>query len=135
MNLWEWKRTTRLEGEQPVAAIRSSTAEATVPAAPVDVAVSERPVGIADPERLPAFTLPPAGVSLERSFCQDGFVVVPQVFDQTEIAEIRRAAIAEFPNNRGTTRPAVPDGFRSLLSGSVIASSSAGFVETQATCG
>ena len=105
MNLWKWKRTTRLEGEQPVAAIHSSTAEATVPAAPVDVAVSERPVDIADPERLPAFTLPPAGVSLERSFCQDGFVVVPQVFDQTEIAEIRRAAIAEFPNNRPPFEP------------------------------
>jgi hypothetical protein len=105
MNLWKWKRTTRLEGEQPVAAIHSSAAETTVPAAPVDVAGSERPVDIADPEQLPAFTLPPAGVSLERSFCQDGFVVVPQVFDQTEIAEIRRAAIALFPDNRPPFEP------------------------------
>jgi hypothetical protein len=97
MNLWKWKRTSRLEGGQPAAAIHSSTPEAgtsevaTMPAAPVDVPV---------PEGLPTFTLPPASVSLERSFCQDGFVVVPQVFDQTEMAELRRAAIAQFPDNR-----------------------------------
>jgi hypothetical protein len=50
--------------------------------------------------RLPVFTPPPTGISLERSFCQDGFVMVPQVFDRTEIAEFRRAAIAQFPDNR-----------------------------------
>jgi hypothetical protein len=111
MNLWKWKRTSRLEGEQPAAAIRSATAEAEtpalagVPAVPVDVALPERPVDVPDPERLPAFTLPPASVSLERSFCQDGFVVVPQVFDQAEMAELRRAAIAHFPNNRPPFEP------------------------------
>ena len=102
MNLWKWKRTSRLEGGQPAAAIRSSRAEAgtseaaTTSAAPVDIAV---------PDVLPTFTLPPAGVSLERSFCQDGFVVVPQVFDQTEMAELRRAAIAQFPDNRPPFEP------------------------------
>jgi hypothetical protein len=102
MNLWKRKRTSRLEGGQPAAAIHPSKAEArtsevaTMSAAPVDVAV---------PEELPTFTLPPAGVSLERSFCQDGFVVVPQVFDQTEIAELRRAAFAQFPDNRPPFEP------------------------------
>jgi hypothetical protein len=120
MNLWKWKRTSRSEGERPATAIRSSTVEAetpevaavpvspvdvAVPEAPVDVAIPEAPVAIADPDRLPPFTLPPAGVSLERSFCQDGFVVVPQVFDQAEMAELRRAAIAQFPDNRPPFQP------------------------------
>src|SRR5262245_54008794 len=102
MILWKRKRTSRLEDGQPAPAICSSGAEAgtsevaTMSAAPVDVAV---------PEELPAFTLPPAGVSLERSFCQDGFAVIPQVFDQTELAEIRRAAIAQFPDNRPPFEP------------------------------
>jgi Phytanoyl-CoA dioxygenase (PhyH) len=97
MNLWKWKQTSRLEAQQPAVAIRSSRAEAgtsevaKMPAAPVDVAVLEE---------LPSFTSPPAGVSLGRSFCQDGFVVVPHVFDQTEMADLRRAAIAHFPDNR-----------------------------------
>jgi hypothetical protein len=97
MNLWKWKRASRLQDEQPAAAIRSSVADAgtsevaTMSAEPADTAV---------PEALPTFALPPAGVSLQRSFCQDGFVVVPQVFDQAEIAELRRAAIAQFPDNR-----------------------------------
>jgi hypothetical protein len=67
--------------------------------------MSAAPVDVAVPEELPTFTLPPAGVSLERSFCQDGFVVVPQVFDQTEIAELRRAAFAQFPDNRPPFEP------------------------------
>ena len=102
MIFWKWKRTSRLEDEQPAAAIRSSSAEAGTP----EVAtMSAAPVDIVVPEELPAFTLPPAGVSLERSFCQDGFVVVPQVFDQTEMAELRRAAIAQFPDNRPPFEP------------------------------
>jgi Phytanoyl-CoA dioxygenase (PhyH) len=102
MSLWKWKRTSRLDDRQPAAAIRSSRTEAgtsevaTVSATPVDIAV---------PHGLPSFTLPPDGVSLGRSFCQDGFVVVPQVFDQTEIAELRRATIAQFPDNRPPFEP------------------------------
>jgi hypothetical protein len=102
MNLWKWKRATRLPDEQPAAAILSSGAEAgtsevaTMSGAPADVAI---------PEDLPTFALPPAGASLERSFCQDGFVVVPKVFDQTEMAELRRAAIAQFPDNRPPFQP------------------------------
>jgi hypothetical protein len=99
MNLWKWKRTSRLEDGQPAAAVPSSGTEADTSE------VATMSVDVADPEELPTFTLPPAGVSLERSFCQDGFVVVPQVFDQTEIAELRRAAIAQFPDNRPPFEP------------------------------
>jgi hypothetical protein len=101
MNLWKWKRTSRLEGGQPAAAILSPSAEAGTS----DVASLAAPVEIADPDGLPAFTPPPPGVSLGRSFCQDGFVLVPQVFDQAEVAELRRAAIALFANNRPPFEP------------------------------
>ena len=100
--LWKWKRTTRLEGEQPAVAIRSPRAEARN-AGPLTS--PSRRLRSQTRSVLPAFTSPPPGVSLERSFCQDGFVVVPQVFDQTEIAELRRAAIALFPDNRPPFEP------------------------------
>lgn len=104
MNLWKWKwkRIGRSAGEQPAEVIRSSPTEegpseaATLPAAPAELAI---------PDGLPTFASPPAGVSLERSFCQDGFVMIPQVFDRAEIAEIRRAAIAQFPDNRPPFEP------------------------------
>jgi hypothetical protein len=101
MILWKRKPTSRSEDRQPAAAILSSSAEAATP----EVATPAAPVEIAAPDVLPAFTPPPPGVSLGRSFCQDGFVLVPQVFDQTEIAELRRAAIAQFPDNRPPFEP------------------------------
>jgi hypothetical protein len=102
MTFWKRKQPSRLEEGQPVAAIPASAVEATTPEVAPRPA---EPVHLADYERLPAFTPPPAGVSLERSFCQDGFVVVPQVLDQAEIADIRNAAIAQFPNNRPPFEP------------------------------
>jgi hypothetical protein len=96
LSFWKGKSAARREDGPPAAAIRSSPAEPEPPKS----ASRSAPADVAAPEGLPAFTLPPAGVSLERSFCQDGFVIVPQVFDQAEIAELRRAAIACFPNNR-----------------------------------
>jgi hypothetical protein len=102
MNLWKWKRTSRLEAEQPAPVVRSSVAEA----GPPEVATTpDEPADPVAPEDLPTFAPPPAGASLQRSFCQDGFVVVPQVFDQAEMAELRRAAIAQFPDNRPPFQP------------------------------
>jgi hypothetical protein len=102
MNLWKWKRTSRLADEQPAPAIRSSMVEASPSEVEATAAAPADPVA---PEDLPTFAPPPAGASLQRSFCQDGFVVVPQVFDQAEMAELRRAAIAQFPDNRPPFQP------------------------------
>jgi hypothetical protein len=96
-----------LESGQPATAVHSSKAEAGTPEA---ATTSAAPVDIALPKALPTFTLPPPGVSLERSFSQDGFVVIPQVFDQTEMAELRRAAIAQFPNNKPPFEPQFASG-------------------------
>ncbi len=102
MNFWKRKQTSASADGLPMPAIHSSSAEAGSPeAAPVPAS----PVDTVDPDALPAFTLPPAGVSLERSFCQNGFVLVPQVFDQTEIAELRRSAIAQFSQNQPPSEP------------------------------
>lgn len=123
MNLWNWKRTGRSGGETPAAG-RSSTAQvetpdvatpssvpipeivaAPAPSAPDVATAAVAPIEVAMPEQLPSFILPPAGVSLQRSFCQDGFVALPEVFDQAEMAEIRRAAIAHFPQNQPPFEP------------------------------
>jgi hypothetical protein len=70
----------------------SATPATSIP----DPAVSNKPVD---------FIPPPRGVSLERSFCQDGFVLLPQVFTVGEIADFRRAAMQFFPSNRPPFEP------------------------------
>jgi hypothetical protein len=97
-----WKRTSPSADGRPMPATHSSSAEAGSPEA---VPMPAPPADTVAPDSLPAFSPPPAGVSVERSFCQNGFVWVPQVFDQTDMAELRRAAIGQFPDNRPPFEP------------------------------
>lgn len=102
MNFWKRKRTSPSADGLIVAATRSSDAEAgSSEAAPAPAP----PVDAVDADALPDFSMPPAGVSLERSFCQNGFAWVPEVFDQNEMALLRRSAIAQFPDNQPPFQP------------------------------
>ena len=46
-----------------------------------------------------------AGLSITRQFCQQGYVILPQLFSSEDIAVMRKAAAGLFPDNRPPYEP------------------------------
>lgn len=57
------------------------------------------------PAEPPDYAPPGPGVSIERSFSQNGFALVPQVFTRDEIAALRRAASGLLPESSPPYKP------------------------------
>jgi hypothetical protein len=79
----------------------SATAPEPVPAL-IPVPPPQAPTQPAGP---PDFVAPPASASLERVFTQCGFLVLRQALTQAEVATLRQAALALFPDNRPPFEP------------------------------